>query len=146
MEDLRLNDEQLRAVTCGPGPKLILAGPGTGKTRVITARVIELVKKGTDPANILALTFSARAAEEMRARITNALGPQAALVTIGTFHAFCADILRAKAIDAGIDPFFDIATKADSLVMMLKAISGLDFEELKLRPQSGAIGDLAAFF
>ncbi len=88
--------DQLEAVEHGGAPLLVLAGPGTGKTRVLAGRIARLVEKGVPPENFLAITFTNKAAEEMRSRLDAALGPEkAGLVTVRTFHAFALDILRS---------------------------------------------------
>ena len=90
-----LNDEQEKAVRTVSGPLLILAGAGTGKTRVITSRVAFLIAQGFDPARILALTFTNKAANEMRDRLRAMVEPaEAKKVTMSTFHALCLRILR----------------------------------------------------
>lgn len=90
-----LNEAQRRAVEHSGGPLIVLAGPGTGKTRVIISRVRRLIEEGTPPESVLALTFSVKAAEEMRSRLTEALGPRVAeRVQASTFHKFGSDIVR----------------------------------------------------
>jgi DNA helicase-2/ATP-dependent DNA helicase PcrA len=94
-----LNPEQLRAVKHGDGPQLIIAGPGSGKTRVITQRIVHLLEHspGLGPRNILALTFTEKAAGEMQSRVRQALPDLAAFPHISTFHAFAYEVVRSQA-------------------------------------------------
>ena len=93
-----LNPEQRQAVEYGEGPLLIIAGPGSGKTRVITERVVWLLGNvaGLQPKNLLAVTFTDKAAEEMKARVRKALGDPPDLPHISTFHSFCYEVLRKR--------------------------------------------------
>ncbi len=115
MEELLsgLTPAQRQAVTHGPGPLLILAGPGSGKTRVVTHRIAWLVRQGTPGTRILGLTFTNKAAEEMRARLDR-LAPDSG-VWLGTFHRFCAHLLRRYGWVVGLGPNFTIYDDADSL-------------------------------
>ncbi len=93
----RLNPEQQAAVTHGGGPLLIIAGPGTGKTRTLTHRIAHLIRRqGVSPENILALTFTHKAAAEMSSRLTRLLGPDAPLPLVATFHGFCLHLLKSE--------------------------------------------------
>ena len=87
-----LNQSQKDAVVQTEGPVMIVAGAGSGKTRVITYRVAHLIQKGVDPFNILVLTFTNKAAKEMRNRITTVVGPEAKNIWMGTFHSVFAKI------------------------------------------------------
>ena len=94
-----LNPEQYRAVTTIDGPLLILAGAGSGKTRVLTRRVAHMLHRGVNPANILAVTFTNKAAAEMKIRVSELIGDMGSKVWVSTFHSSCCRILR-KDIEA----------------------------------------------
>jgi DNA helicase-2/ATP-dependent DNA helicase PcrA len=119
-----LNPEQRAAVTHGTGPLLILAGAGSGKTRVLTHRIAYLMRDlGVPPWRILAVTFTNKAAREMRERLGR-LVPEAVLaeLTVGTFHAFCARLLRRHARAVGIEPGFAIYDEADQRALLRAAM------------------------
>ncbi len=131
-----LNDAQRSAVTTTEGPLLILAGAGTGKTRVITARVAYLIAQDVDPAHILAVTFTNKAAAEMRERLAKMVDPAAAKeVTMSTFHALCLRILRAGIDRLGYKNNFSIYDEGDQLGMIKKIISRTAAQDEKLDPQ-----------
>ncbi len=123
-----LTDAQKEAVTHLDGPMLVVAGPGSGKTRVITRRVAWLVSRGVPPRSILGLTFTNKAAEEMRTRL-NEMGV-AAGATLSTFHSLCARLLREFAGQAGLQASFTIYDEADRKAALREACreSGLDFQ------------------
>ncbi|MCK4843795.1 MAG: UvrD-helicase domain-containing protein, partial [Dehalococcoidia bacterium] len=126
-----LNPAQRQAVEAIQGPVLILAGPGSGKTRVITHRVAYLVKLcGVQPHRIMAVTFTNKAAREMRDRLGQLLGQAAEALTLGTFHAICARILRREGQAIGLDSGFVIYDEDDQLTLMKQAM-----EELNLDPK-----------
>jgi DNA helicase-2/ATP-dependent DNA helicase PcrA len=134
-----LNAEQRRAVTHGTGPLLILAGAGSGKTRVLTHRIAYLMRDlGVSPRAILAVTFTNKAAREMRERLER-LVPAAALadLTVGTFHAFCARLLRRHARSVGVDPGFAIYDEADQRALLRRAMEDAGLGERLVPP--GAI-------
>ncbi|MFN2184851.1 MAG: UvrD-helicase domain-containing protein, partial [Anaerolineae bacterium] len=111
-----LNAAQREAVEAVEGPVLVLAGPGSGKTRVLTHRVAYLVTEyKVPPWQIMAVTFTNKAAREMKDRLYQLLGEQFRGLTIGTFHAICARILRQEAEAAGISPQYVIYDSGDQL-------------------------------
>jgi len=134
MPDLKnLNEEQRQAVTHGSGPLLIIAGAGTGKTTVVTKRIEHLILDEKIPAsNILALTFTEKAAQEMETRIDEILPYGYTTLWIETFHAFCDRILRQEAINIGLTPRFDLLTEAESLLFLRKHL--FDFHLDYFRP------------
>jgi len=123
-----LNEEQQAAVEHGDGPLMVLAGAGTGKTRVLVHRIARLVETGTEPWAILAVTFTNKAAGEMRHRLRELLGGAADAMWIGTFHATCARILRRYGERVGLTRNFVIFDDDDQvkLVERLLKETGLD--------------------
>ncbi len=118
-----LNDAQRRAVEHAGGPLIVLAGPGTGKTRVIIARIHRLVEGGADPASIVALTFTTKAAEEMEARLAELVAPPAAAaVRIGTYHAFSMGLVRRFGDMLGLPPTPAIMDSAQERRLVRAAI------------------------
>jgi len=122
-----LTPSQREAVAHIDGPLLVLAGAGSGKTRVITRRVAHMLSRGIGGGNILALTFTNKAAGEMKARI-EALAPKSS-VWVGTFHALCARLLRSYAPLVGIDRGFTIFDQSDRLRAVKDAMEKLDLED-----------------
>jgi len=111
-----LNPEQRAAVLHLNGPLLILAGAGSGKTRVITSRIAFLVGDGhAKPNEVLAVTFTNKAAEEMRARVESLLGSDCSGMWVSTFHALCARLLRREAPAIGLSRDFVIYDSSDQL-------------------------------
>ena len=134
---IKLNDMQQEAVRHVDGPLLILAGAGSGKTRVITARAAHLIQnEGVAPWNILAITFTNKAAGEMRTRIMDTVGPGAEAVWVATFHATCVRILRRYADRIGYEANFTIYDADDQKRMMRSVIKAmnLDTKTWKERP------------
>ena len=116
-----LNPEQFRAATHGDGPMLILAGAGTGKTRVLTARIAWLVSQGVAPSSILAVTFTNKAAKEMRERVAANVSSEAAKqITLSTFHALCVRLLRKHAHLLGYKENFSIFDEGDQMGLVKK--------------------------
>ena len=137
-----LNPAQREAVEAIDGPVLILAGPGSGKTRVIAHRVAYLIKVcGINPYHIMAVTFTNKAAREMEERLTRLIGSLVGDLTIGTFHAICARILRRDGKAVGIDPRFVIYDDEDQLSLLKQSIQdvGLDPKQYVPRAIASAI-------
>jgi DNA helicase II / ATP-dependent DNA helicase PcrA len=131
----RLNPPQAEAVSHASGPLLILAGAGSGKTRVLAHRVAYLVATGTKPWQIVAVTFTNKAANEMRDRIAGLIGEEAAReATIGTFHAICARILRRDGDAIGLTKSFTIYDRADQVAMVKGILRRLDLDEKRFAP------------
>ncbi|MCI0521713.1 MAG: UvrD-helicase domain-containing protein, partial [Chloroflexi bacterium] len=142
MESLaHLNPQQQQAVMAGLGPALVLAGPGSGKTRVLTQRIAYLVgAMGVRPYQILAVTFTNKAAREMEARVQallgDQMGPAAGQPLLGTFHAVCARILRREAEHLPIQSNFVIFDADDQVALVKEATRDLNLDEKLYRPLS----------
>ena len=133
-----LNPKQIEAVTHGEGPLLILAGAGSGKTTVLTRRVAYLISQGASPGSILAITFTNKAADELKTRITALLGDQARGVWAMTFHASCVRILRAEFPHLGRSGSFTILDDGDQSKVMKQVLKEMDLSE-KQYPPSGVL-------
>ena len=122
------NEQQRAAVDHGDGPLMVLAGAGTGKTRVLVHRIARLVETGTEPWAILAVTFTNKAAGEMRHRLREILGEAADAMWIGTFHSTCARLLRRWGTFVGLTKSFVIFDDDDQMKLVEKLLkeSGLD--------------------
>ena len=132
-----LNPAQREAVEAIKGPLLILAGPGSGKTRVITHRVAYLVKLcGVSPHHIMAVTFTNKAAREMRERLEQLLGQAAEALTLGTFHAICARILRREGKAIGLDSSFVIYDEDDQLRLLKQVLEELNLDPKQYAPRA----------
>ena len=134
--DLLLNPAQREAVHHGDGPLLILAGAGSGKTRVLTYRIAALIREhGVPPQRILAVTFTNKAAGEMRGRVEHLVGPAVArALWMGTFHAVCSRILRRSGAPLGIDSRFLIYDTTDQRQVMREAVRALGVDERQYPP------------
>ncbi len=134
----QLNAQQERAVTAPEGPILVLAGPGSGKTRVLTSRVAWLVlEQDVAPWRVMAVTFTNKAAREMRERLEELLGPsRARSLTLGTFHATCARILRREAEAAGIPRDYVIFDTDDQRRLIKQALEDLNLDDKQYPPRS----------
>jgi len=133
-----LNPQQQKAVTAPDGPVLVLAGPGSGKTRVLTHRISWLVlERGVPPWRIMAVTFTNRAAREMRERMERQLGiSRAAELTLGTFHAICARILRRDGSLIGISPNYVILDDDDQVALVRQILKKLNVDESRYPPDA----------
>ncbi len=132
-----LNPAQREAVEAINGPVLILAGPGSGKTRVITHRVAYLIKVcGVSPHRIMAVTFTNKAAREMKERLLRMVSSSVNDLTIGTFHATCARILRIDGRAIGIPPEFVIYDDEDQLSVLKKALVALNLDPKQYAPKA----------
>lgn len=131
-----LNPEQLQAVTLPPQHALILAGAGSGKTRVLTTRIAWLIQSGqVDPAGILAVTFTNKAAKEMLARLSAMLPVSTRGMWIGTFHGLANRLLRAHHRDAGLPQLFQILDSADQLAAIKRLLKTLNVDDEKFPPR-----------
>ena len=132
-----LNAQQQQAVMAGLGPVLVLAGPGSGKTRVLTQRIAYLIgSMGVRPYSILAVTFTNKAAREMEARLANLLGGSTQGLTLGPFHAICARILRREADNLPFNADFVIYDADDQLSLVKQAVKELNLDEKRNRPST----------
>ena len=130
-----LNEQQKQAVTADPGNILVLAGPGSGKTRVLTRRIAYLVHfMGVRPYHILAVTFTNKAAREMRKRLEMLLNEQAEGLWLGTFHAACARILRREETHLPFDANYVIMDADDQKALVRRVLEELNLDEKQYRP------------
>ncbi|MGV3587241.1 MAG: ATP-dependent helicase [Adhaeribacter sp.] len=129
-----LNDSQRQAVEQTDGPVMIIAGAGSGKTRVLTYRIAHLINKGVDPFNILSLTFTNKAAKEMRQRIEKVVGGEAKNIWMGTFHSVFARILRAEAPKIGYPSSFTIYDTDDSKTLIRNIVKEMDLDDKLYKP------------
>lgn len=130
-----LNTQQQQAVMAGLGPVLVLAGPGSGKTRVLTQRIAYLIGyMGVRPYHILAVTFTNKAAREMESRVVNLIGENTQGLMLGTFHATCARILRREAEHLPFESNFVIFDADDQLSLVKRAIEDVNVDEKKFKP------------
>lgn len=139
-----LNKYQLEAVNHINGPLLIMAGAGSGKTKVLTAKIAYLLELGINPFNILAITFTNKAATEMKQRVDNMIGNLAQNVTISTFHSFCARFLRLEIENySSFSSNFSIYDSQDSLTLVKNCIKELNLSEDNFTPKRimGAISN-----
>src|SRR5215472_15080187 len=130
---LQLNEAQRRAITHGEGPLLVIAGAGTGKTRVITERIRHLLE--TDDSlsgeNILGLTFTVKAAGEMKARVVKAAGERGKKVTLATFHAFCESLIKDAA------PECKMIDQVDHWILLRRNMTRLQLDKYRRLAEPG---------
>src|SRR4029078_13650459 len=132
-----LNTEQREAVLHIKGPLLILAGAGSGKTRVIASRIAYLVGDGhAQPDEVLAVTFTNKAAEEMRARVEALLGSDCSRLWVSTFHSLCARLLRREAPAIGLTRDFVIYDSSDQLSVVKQALKALHIDDSYVQPRA----------
>ena len=139
----KLNEEQTEAVKATKGAVLVLAGAGSGKTRVLTSRIAYLIQNGAYSREILAVTFTNKAAKEMRERLTNMLGEQSTkFMWVGTFHSICGRILRQdidnytfKSTNKKLDKNFTIYDEQDAMNVIKQAIKKLNLDDKKYQPK-----------
>lgn len=132
-----LNDRQLEAVRHTEGPLLITAGAGSGKTKVLTCRIAHLLEKGVSPYRILAITFTNKAAKEMRERVEKLVGARAESMWLSTFHSFCAKLLRFE-IDGkfGYTRNFTIYDATDQMTLIKDCLKQMNLDDKQFPPRS----------
>jgi DNA helicase-2/ATP-dependent DNA helicase PcrA len=130
----QLNEVQRKAVVHNQGPVMIIAGAGSGKTRVLTYRMAWLLSQGVEPYNILALTFTNKAAREMRQRIEALAGPAARGLWMGTFHSVFAKILRMEAEKINYPQNFTIYDTDDSKSLIRNILKEMNLDDKTYKP------------
>ncbi len=131
-----LNKEQKEAVEYLNGPLLVLAGAGSGKTKVLTTRIANLIDKGVSPYNILAITFTNKAAAEMKGRVIKLVGGEASNMQISTFHSFGLKIIRENHGLLGLDNNFAIFDVDDSITAIKRVLNRLNIDSKKFTPKA----------
>lgn len=132
-----LNEQQQIAVTTTEGPLLVIAGAGSGKTRVLTTRIAYLINDlGIDPSNVLAITFTNKAAKEMKERVVNMLGPIAYKIQISTFHSFGLNVIRDNYALLGYKKEFTILDSDDSLLIVKRIIKDMNLDPKIYNPKA----------
>ena len=130
----QLNEPQREAAECTEGPVMIIAGAGSGKTRTLTYRIAHLIEKGVDPFRILALTFTNKAAGEMKERIIKLVGPEARNIWMGTFHSVFARVLRADGNRLGYTNSFTIYDTDDQKAAIKQIVKQLNLDPKAYKP------------
>ena len=131
-----LNESQRAAVLYNEGPSLVIAGAGSGKTRVLTYKIAHLMNEGYDPWNILARTFTNKAAREMKERISRQVGERARYLWMGTFHSIFSRILRSEAQAIGFSSNFTIYDASDSKSLIKSIIKEMQLDDKTYKPGS----------
>ena len=131
-----LNPAQYEAVVHDEGPLLVIAGAGSGKTRVLTSRIAHLIRTGTSPFEILAITFTNKAAQEMKQRVAALVGPVAEKMWVSTFHSACVRILRRDGHNLGFPSSFTIYDQADAQRLTGYVIRDLNLDPKRFPPRS----------
>jgi len=129
-----LNESQREAVIQIEGPVLVIAGAGSGKTRVLTYRLAHMLNNGANPFNILALTFTNKAAKEMRERVLDVVGSEAKNLWLGTFHSIFARILRIESEKIGYPRNFTIYDSDDSKSLLKSIVNELKLDDKVYKP------------
>src|SRR6185295_6347617 len=144
--EAELNEQQLAAVTAPPGPMLIIAGAGSGKTRTLTYRVAYLLENGIDPRNILLLTFTNKAARQMLDRVANLLPVDASGIWGGTFHSIGNRMLRRHGTALGYNGGFTIMDREDQkdLINTVIGDAGIDPKEIRF-PKGDVLAEIFSF-
>ena len=131
-----LNPDQLDAVVHRGGPLLVVAGAGSGKTRVLTHRIAHLIQEGVRPTSILAITFTNKAAQEMKHRVADLVGPVVKAMWVCTFHSACVRILRAHAEALGYPRTFSIYDQADAQRLAGYVVRDLGLDAKRFPPRA----------
>src|SRR3954454_1162564 len=131
-----LNPDQADAVVHGSGPLLVVAGAGSGKTRVLTHRIAHLISEGVSPFEILAITFTNKAADEMKHRVAELVGPVAQKMWVSTFHAACVRILRRDGKALGFPSSFTIYDQADAVRLTGYVLHDLNVDPRRFQPRA----------
>src|SRR6266571_7810020 len=141
-----LNPQQCEAVTAPPGPSLVIAGAGSGKTRTLTYRVAYLLENGIDPRNILLLTFTNKAAREMLGRVANLLTVDASGLWGGTFHSVGNRILRRHGSALGYSSGFTIMDREDQKDLINTVVAGARIDPKEIRfPKGDVLAEIFSF-
>jgi DNA helicase II / ATP-dependent DNA helicase PcrA len=131
-----LNPDQREAVDHPGGPMLVFAGAGSGKTRVITCRIAKILAQGVSPHRILAVTFTNKAAREMKERVEKMVGQDAKYIWMGTFHSICSRILRIDGKNIGLDPTFVIYDDADQMSLVREIFKAKNIDDKSVQPRA----------